>query len=181
MKTHLGRVALVAAAFAIVGATASVAHDPTQDLARRQREIEELRAERSRLQDQTLELARRFDTEKRRLQIQLESAHKQIAWLETRVGAVDPGSPAATLLSRKVTVSFTATPLEEVRAFLQETTKVTVHGESPEDLSVTLRARDLPLRDVLDLIAGNARDEAGEWVELEWGHTDDELLYLRRQ
>jgi NAD-dependent DNA ligase len=60
----------------------SIRGNMVRDLQARQREIEELRTEKNQLQDQNIELARRFDLEKKRLQEEKDNILKERARLE---------------------------------------------------------------------------------------------------
>lgn len=189
MKTYAY---LTAVTFALVGATASVAHDPKGDVAQLQREVDDLRAEKNALQDQNIELARRFDTEKMRLQREKDDLLKQsaldkrqLALMQARLETMErqqggaapaPGSP---LDEKTITVDFPGSSLRDIAGFVRDLTEVPVEVEGLSDVTVTLRGRALTLRTALDLIAMNARDEAGEWAEVEWSQGDDGVVRLR--
>jgi uncharacterized protein (DUF3084 family) len=81
MKLHatLGRAALVTAALAIAGASASVAHDPKADIARMQQELDVLKAEKNRYQDENIMLTRSLEFERTRVTEEAEELRKQMA------------------------------------------------------------------------------------------------------
>lgn len=179
MKT-LGRAAVVAGALAIVGATVSVAHDPKQDIAQLQREVDALRAEKNQLQDQNLELARRFDADRRRMQILLETAQKQIARLEAGGAAAAPARPASPLEEKTIQLNCSGVAMAEVAEFVRDVTDLPVEAEGMSTWTLSLRTpRGITLREALDLIVLNAQDEDGEWAAVEWSAGDDGVIRLR--
>lgn len=172
---NLAPVALVTAALAIAGASASVAHDPKNDIVRLQQEIDQLRTEKNQLQDQNIELARRYDTDKRRMQIQLETAQKQIATLEADGGR---GGAPASPLDEPIEALFDRLSLKDVADQLQEMTKVPFETQGVEGVKVRLRAGPLPGRTLLDLIVSNSTNAAGEWVAMKWTQGDDGTITI---
>lgn len=173
----LGPAALTATLLVLAATSASIAHDPKDDLAALRREVSALRAEKNALQDQHIDLARRFDTEKHRLQLELEAARKELARLGAG-GAADAPEVQAGPLDAAVTVSFDRRPLAEVAAFIAEKTGLRVAAAGLEGVTVSLRVADIPAFALLDLLVTNARDASGAWKDLEWGEGEDGAIVI---
>lgn len=174
----LGPAALTATLLVLAATSASVAHDPKDDLAALRREVDALRAEKNALQDQYIALARRFDTEMHRRQLELEAARKEVA----RLGAGGPADAPEVQpgpLDAAVTVSFDRRPLAEVAAFIAEKTQLRVDARRLEGVTVSLRVADIPAFALLDLLVTNARDASGAWKDLEWGELEDGSLTIQ--
>jgi seryl-tRNA synthetase len=147
-----------------------------------QREIEELRAERNRIQDRAIEDARRYDQEKRRWLDEKEQLQRRVAELERSAAQGAPGGEApAELPAKPVTMAFAATPLPELAKTLSEQGGVEVRaaGKDLAGLKVTLRAPELPLQAALGLVALNAVDGKGKHVELRW-RVEGEAVVIER-
>lgn len=132
-------------------------------------EIAELRARVMELQDQNIDLARRFDEEKRRLQVELERLLIENAEAEraaAQAAAPQPRRGGRAREEQAVSFEFNATPLAEVVTYLEETSGKKVTSKRPlEGVTVTLRVRELPLSKALELISANAH-EGDAWAEL---------------
>lgn len=171
-----------------VGARATARGD---DAALR-RELDELRAEKNALQDQAIELARRFDLEKRRLMEEKEQAQRRAAQLErdlrlaeARAGAKpaegepaegkpaegEPaeGKPAEgkpDALDQQLSLSFDGRRLPDCATLLRTTTGVRVALEPvAADPVVHLRVGRMSVRAILDLLVLNIRDGSGKLLE----------------
>lgn len=166
----------------------------------KQKEIDALRKEKNALQDQVIELARRFDDEKLRLQLEKEEAVKERAALEAEKARVDnerdellreiqrlrmgagAGVPAAggDPLSRSVSLDLTNAPL--TAAFRELAEKLGCKPELAEGLSakatVSVRFQDLPGRIAIDLVCWNAK-ASGRPLELAW-RVDEGTLTVER-
>lgn len=153
-----------------------------QDIRKRQQqEIEELRARLTKADDEMLEMARRFDKAKWRLQVENESLLKEVArlkranaLLEAKVaslGGEKGGAKKDAFLDDKtLTLNFPGTPLSEVADFLRDVTgaNLTISSKVPDDAVITLRIRDMTFRNALDQICDSARTADGKGLPLKW-------------
>jgi hypothetical protein len=129
-------------------------------------EIAELRAQVMELQDANIDLARRFNEEKRRLQVELERLLIERAEAERAAAAAPQPRRGGAREEQALSFEFNATPLAEVVAYLEETSGKKVTSKRPvEGVTVTLRVRELPLSKALELISANAH-EGDAWAEL---------------
>lgn len=203
MQLH-ARVVLVTAALAIVGAGASVAHDPKDDLARMQQEIEVLRVEKNRYQDDNLLLSRSLEFERTRVteeaaELRKQRAHDQreLAFMQERLQAKQnelevlyrerdqaeraaAGAPALPIDGPFPALSLNDSPMQEVIAeMLPDFTGLRYAGQGVEGLTVRLRFPKCPVHAALDLLVRNARNPAGEWVDLHWSQGADGVITIK--
>jgi type II secretory pathway component HofQ len=146
------------------------------------REVQVLRERLTQSDDRMLDLARRYDQEKKRLQNEKEKLLTEVARLRRdnamlkakadslenlmKKGKKDKkgkkGDPLDTLT---LNLNFDATPLTEVVQFLQDITALNyvIDKSVPDrEAEVTLRLKDISLRNALKLI-GEAADARFEW------------------
>jgi len=162
---------LLALAFTAAAAAPALAQDREAELEARveqlMEEIDDLRRERNRLQDQMIESARRFDQAKRRLQERLDEMRAENLQLRRAAGEAEPAEPDP--LDAPVSFAFDGTPLSDVEGALAAASGQQVRvADDAADAELTLVVRELPLRIALDLIACNARGPDGEPADLEW-------------
>ena len=132
-----------------------------------ERQVEQLRDEVMRLQDQLIESARQFDLERRRLQdeneqlrAENERLQRELRLVQARAraggGEQPPEEPrdVEAILETQVTVNFDGATLGEVFSFLEDVAglPLRVHRNvRPEDVTVSLRLRDVSVGNVLQL------------------------------
>lgn len=149
------------------------------------RQIEQLRARLTKADDMMLEMARKFDQEKKRLQDEKANLLDEIArlrrentLLRAKVETLEKSSGKkvgakkddAVLDDKSLTLNFVETPLEDVAGFLRDITQlnVTLSSSVPDDAVVTLQVRNMPLRKALDQLCDTARTGDGEALQLKW-------------
>lgn len=173
MTTRLGgwgRGAAIALLVTFVGAATTTAQH--QD-----REVEELRKEIMRLQDQNLELARRMDAEKARLLQEKDGLLRELAALRRRVLVAEAqaaGQEAPPAGQALLTFDFDGAPLDEALRALREQSKQDIASlGAPEGVTVTLRGRDVPWRLAVELVALNGRLPSGDRAPLKVAETPE--------
>ena len=172
---------------------------------RLQQEIDQLRQERNRLQDQLIERERTFDQVKRKLleekeailgemarltrdshleQARLQSRVAQLEEAVQRLGGEIPPPPPSELEETKLdaftrSVDLEARPLSVVEELFSERLKVELANEGLGALRVTLRTGRLTYRALLDLLTLNAVDAKGARVDLTWRREEDKVVIER--
>jgi hypothetical protein len=165
---------VLAAALVLVCATPASAQD-------KQRQIDELRARLTKADDMLLEMARKFDLEKKRLQDEREALLDEVgrllrenALLKAKVatleGKQEKGKKDPVLDEKTLTLNFVETPLEEVVGFLRDITQlnVTLSSLVPDGAAVTLQVKNMTLRDALDRLCETSRTKRGDSLPLKW-------------
>ncbi len=154
----------------------------------KQKDIDNLRKRLIQAEDQLLDVARRFDTEKRRLQDEKEALLKgmalskrdqalKIARLESQLAAATAqakGKAKPDVMTRKVSLNFDGTPLTDVLQFLTDVTQVR-HTLAQADaklgsVQVSLRLRNITLKNALSLIAASH-------PKLTWRHDGKGIVF----
>jgi predicted nuclease with TOPRIM domain len=183
-------------AVALCPSSASAQNNRIRDLERQvqqlQREVEILSEEKNRLTDESIRSAQRYDMERRRLQDEKEELiaenarlTRRVALLEARLESLgesvdDEEDPSVeeierVLRDRQVTLNFADTPLEDCLMFMQDIGGLNIvvdRGADIDDLTVSLRLRDVSLRNALLLML--ASDE-----ELTYA-IEDGVIHIRR-
>lgn len=146
----------------------------------KQQQIEELRARLTKSDDMMLDLARKHDAMKKRLQDEKQTLLQEIvelrkenALLQAKLAIAGKNGAAKqdpALDAKKLTLNFNETPLEDVAAFLRDITgmNLTLSSSVPADAIVSLRVRDMTVRNALDQLCENARTADGEELALMW-------------
>lgn len=173
MSRTLIPAALLVGGLALALAPSGGAQQADREVQALRREVEALRQEKNRLQDENIALARRFDLERKRAMDERDGLLQKIARLEAG------GEGGAPLDRLRVTLSFDDTPVDDALSFLRDVTNIPIEGDGLEGLTVSLRLRDLSPRAALSLLATNARDAKGGWVELRWREVDERVEVRR--
>lgn len=154
----------------------------------KQKDIDHLRKRLIQAEDQLLDVARRFDKEKRRLQDEKELVLREltktkgadavrIARLEGQLAtakAQAKGKAKPDVMTRKVSLNFDGTPLTEVLQFLTDVTQVR-HTLAQADtklgtVQVSLRLKNVTLKNALSLIAASH-------PKLTWRHDGKGIVF----
>jgi hypothetical protein len=153
----------------------------------KQEEIDTLTAQKNKVEDQYIEMARAAENAKRVLMDKVDAARKaaadlerdlamaraKIEALEQKLAAAEKAAPAKPasdpeteakqkLEQQKLTFNFDETPLEEVVQFLQDFTAMNIVLCGAKSTKVTLEGKAITVKETLDRIAAKAPDLAWE-------------------